>query len=530
MQAAVKQGRFPWVAPLGYTNVKNGASNLSVDPARALLVRKAFELIGSGNYGPDEARRVVVALGLRTKNGNVVTKQTFSRMIRNELYAGWVVSGQLRAKGAHEPLISEQLFHDVQDTLNGKRSVPHKRESEEFPLRGFVRCASCNKPLTAGWSRGRSQKYARYWCWTKDCGAVGIRRDKLEHHFTELLYLHQPTQELLDALPKIAQERWKVRKEQSESERRQLNTRLADATTLHRKAVEALLGEKLSQDDLDAIKVSTEADKAAITERLKALESEEMTMESLIEQARREVVDLEKTWNEAGLKQRQELQRVVFPEGLAYSILALLTRETPAEIAAERKSLRKILEASASQANAVEKRMEEYTSLLESRLTHLPKELETGLDPPRIAKLLGESLRQCFQRSGLPDTARALDQCCSEMNSVQEQLVNVLREVAHPDIGVIEKVRSANDSLLRSMTTRAQQMDDFLVRLEKQVWSIWLPVVASAALALGFALGTWFANVRQGTPETSSATQSQQMPMPEAPAQQVVPQRNTKHH
>ena len=136
----------------------------------------------------------------------------------------------------------------------------------------------------------------------------------------------------------------------------------------------------------------------------------------------------------------------------------------------------------------------------------------------------------CFQQSGLPDTARALDQSCSEMNSVQTQLVNVLREVAHPDIGVIAKVRSANDSLLRSMTTRAQQMDDFLVRLEKQVWAIWLPVVASAALALGFALGTWFAHVRQGTPEALSAAQAQQMPMPEAPAQQAVPQRNAKHH
>src|SRR5271169_1110488 len=214
----------------------------------------------------------------------------------------------------------------------------------------------------------------------------------------------------------------------------------------------------------------------------------------------------------------------------AMGILALLTREMPAEIAAERKLLRKILESSASQAIAVEKRMAGYASHLESRLAQLPKELETGLDPPRIAKLLGESLRQCFQESGLPDTARALDQCCSEMNSVQEQLVNVLREVAHPDIGVIEKVRSANDSLLRSMTTRAQQMDDFLVTLERQVLTIWLPVVATAALALGFALGTWFANVRQETPEASSAAQSPPMPMPEAPAQQVVPQRNAKHH
>jgi hypothetical protein len=214
----------------------------------------------------------------------------------------------------------------------------------------------------------------------------------------------------------------------------------------------------------------------------------------------------------------------------AMGILALLTRETPAEIAAERKLLRKILESSASAANAVAKRMEECASRFESRLTQLPKELETGLDPPRLAKLLGESLRQCFQQSGLPDTARALDQSCSEMNSVQTQLVNVLREVAHPDIGVIAKVRSANDSLLRSMTTRAQQIDDLLGRQEKQVWAIWLPVVASAALALGFFLGTWFASERQPTPETPSSAQSQQgLASPDVPAQ-ALPQRSAKHH
>jgi hypothetical protein len=213
----------------------------------------------------------------------------------------------------------------------------------------------------------------------------------------------------------------------------------------------------------------------------------------------------------------------------AMGILALLTRETPAEIAAERKALRKILESSASQANAVEKRMAGYASHLESRLAQLPKELETGLDPPRIAKLLGESLRQCFQQSGLPDTAGALDQSCSEMNSVQKQLVNMLREVAHPDIGVIAKVRSANDSLLRSMTTRAQQIEDLLCRLERQVWAIWLPVVATAALALGFALGAWFANIRQATPAAAIVSQSEQT-MPTVPAQRAAPQLRTKHH
>jgi hypothetical protein len=208
----------------------------------------------------------------------------------------------------------------------------------------------------------------------------------------------------------------------------------------------------------------------------------------------------------------------------AMGVLALLTRETPAAIAAERKLLRSVLESSASQANAVEKRMEQYATRLESRLTQLPKELETGLDPPRIAKLLGESLRQCFQRSGLPDTASALSQSCAELNSVQKQLLNVFREVAHPDIGVIARTKSANDSLLRSMATRAQQMDDFIVRLEKQIWAVWVPVVASAALALGFVLGTWLANIRQTPCETTNAAPSQQARMVAAPSEH-----KTKH-
>jgi hypothetical protein len=214
----------------------------------------------------------------------------------------------------------------------------------------------------------------------------------------------------------------------------------------------------------------------------------------------------------------------------AMGILALLTRETPAAIAVERKSLRTILENSLSKAAEVEKRMAAYTSRLESRIAQLPKELETGLDPPRIAKLLGESLRQCFQRSGLPSTGSALSQSCAELNSVQKQLLNVLREVAHPDIGIIARTRSANDSLLQSMAIRAQGMEDFLVRLEKQIWATWLPVVASAALALGFFLGTWFARVPKIASDTPGTVTLQQKLIETSPQSQAVPQRRKERH
>ncbi len=106
----------------------------------------------------------------------------------------------------------------------------------------------------------------------------------------------------------------------------------------------------------------------------------------------------------------------------------------------------------------------------------------------------------------------------------------MLREVAHPDIGVVARTKSANDSLLRSMATPAQQMEDFVIRLERQVWTTWLPVIASAALALGFALGMWFGSTLKVASATPGAGALQQT-LTEAPPQlHVTPQRREKHH
>ena len=39
----------------------------------------------------------------------------------------------------------------------------------DFPLRGFVTCAACGKPLTASWCRGRTALYGYYFCRNKMC-------------------------------------------------------------------------------------------------------------------------------------------------------------------------------------------------------------------------------------------------------------------------------------------------------------------------------------------------------------------------
>jgi hypothetical protein len=271
--------------------------------------------------GPLQSSEITVnAMGLRTVRGNPVTPQSFSQMVRNPVYMGWIHSGENKVKGNFEALVSEELFITVQDVLSGRRvPVPHKRVSEDFPLRGFVRCAKCDRLLTAGWARGRGKLYARYWCYNKTCTRVGISREGLENHFVGLLAMMQPTAELIAKLPDIAESNWKVRRKRIEDEQRTLQNRLNENNALNLRAIEARIKGDLSADDFEKFKGANNKTISDIEEQLKALQSECFTMAQLMADARRSIVNLAKTWLEADLARRQEIQTALFPDGLVFS-------------------------------------------------------------------------------------------------------------------------------------------------------------------------------------------------------------------
>ena len=61
-----------------------------------------------------------------------------------------------------------------------------------------------------------------------------------------------------------------------------------------------------------------------IQEQLKALVSERFTLDDLMAEAKVSVVNLAKTWRNAGINERRELQNTLFPEGLRFSPQLLL--------------------------------------------------------------------------------------------------------------------------------------------------------------------------------------------------------------
>jgi predicted secreted protein len=121
----------------------------------------------------------------------------------------------------------------------------------------------------------------------------------------------------------------------------------------------------------------------------------------------------------------------------AMGILALLTRHTPKDIADERERFQELLELHRQFSDEAQQKMLAYVDELEARISDLPKGIKAGLDPQQIAKMLGESLRQHFVQSGVPETVKALQATSAAMTSAQRELSTALRGLSDSQGGVV---------------------------------------------------------------------------------------------
>jgi integrase len=122
----------------------------------------------------------------------------------------------------------------------------------------------------------------------------------------------------------------------------------------------------------------------------------------------------------------------------------------------------------------------------------------------------------CFPRTGVPLARGSRAKIRNIMSALYSHAIRWEWTEKNP----ITSVRQS---------AKRQKAPDVLTPEEIMAFLKELPVVATAALALGFALGTWFAHIRQATPEAASVAQSEQT-VPAVPAQQAAPQLRTKHH
>lgn len=170
----LKEGLYPRGAPLGYGN--NGKGKVkTIDPAKGPLVRLAFELYASRRYSFHTLRAELHRQGLTRRSGGVLNLCSITALLRNPFYAGVIrlnSTGE-HFPGIHEPLISANLFREVQNVLDGKLNT--RVTKHDFLYRRLFRCGSCGTTLI-----GEKQKGIVYYrCHTPKCPTTGIREDAI---------------------------------------------------------------------------------------------------------------------------------------------------------------------------------------------------------------------------------------------------------------------------------------------------------------------------------------------------------------
>lgn len=165
------------------------------------------------------------------KSGKV-PKQNIRRLLVNKLHAGYLEYQPWDVpltKAAHEPIISYETYLKIQERLDGKPKFPIRKSiNPDFPLRGCVDCANCEKPMKAGWTTGRSKRYAYYVCQTKGCSSYGESTPKaeIEGSFDKILVKARIRPEILRIVEKMVHKAWKLNKAEADKQKRVIQGRL----------------------------------------------------------------------------------------------------------------------------------------------------------------------------------------------------------------------------------------------------------------------------------------------------------------
>ena len=99
--------------------------------------------------------------GWLTRYGKPWGKTSFDNILRNPIYCGTVGFNGQRYQGAHEPIISEELFKRVQ-SLRRVQTHSKTRLYRNYLLRGMLKCGDCGSYMTPVYALKRRKNGETY--------------------------------------------------------------------------------------------------------------------------------------------------------------------------------------------------------------------------------------------------------------------------------------------------------------------------------------------------------------------------------
>jgi DNA invertase Pin-like site-specific DNA recombinase len=199
LRTRVEMGLWPGPAPTGYLKEKrmDRKCQVLIDPDRALIIKKMFEKVA---YEKWSGRKVYhwlkFELNFKTAGGNKnISLGNIYTILQNHFYYGvfeYPVKSGNWYNGKHEPLITKELFDEVQTQI---KSQFIRTENKEFAFTKLMTCGLCGSGITADekfkkQQNGNVHRYVYYSCCKskdKNCKSGYIEEKELIKQFENLI-------------------------------------------------------------------------------------------------------------------------------------------------------------------------------------------------------------------------------------------------------------------------------------------------------------------------------------------------------
>lgn len=317
MRKAKKEGRWMGAAPIGYKNktTENGIKFIGPVEPTASIVRWAFEELASGRFNTEQVWKMAREKGLKCQKNN------FWLFIRNPVYCGKIFIAKYQdeesrfVRGLHEPLISEDLYNQVQDVLDGRgRHYRPKAQTEcEFPLRGYLQCPLCGNLLTASKSKGRNAYYAYYHC-RRGC-AHRRKSEQVHAIFREELQKYVPRKAFHALYRELLREAFYGQKKGQLDERQALLRQIKDYEQRITRVRDMVATGQIEPEDYREMKVSYTTSIEKLEAKLSTL-ARETDVEGLFAKGLEHLMRLDTCYDQGNTREKRMLIGSIFPEKL----------------------------------------------------------------------------------------------------------------------------------------------------------------------------------------------------------------------
>lgn len=198
LRTRCEMGLWPGKAPTGYLNEKriDRKCEVVIDKNRAPIILQMFEKVAYEKWSGRKLHHWLrFEIKFKTQHGKPLALGNIYRMLQRSFYYGVyehpVGSGKWYT-GKHKPIITKELFDQVQEQINREQFV---REYKEFAFTKLITCGLCGSGVTAQekfkkQKNGNEHRYIYYGCTrardlTCKCGY--IREDELIEQLTLLI-------------------------------------------------------------------------------------------------------------------------------------------------------------------------------------------------------------------------------------------------------------------------------------------------------------------------------------------------------